>query len=73
MLNIHNDREKTLIAYLYEECRLCSSTLDFEGEINRINGIIASLYMLDIIEEPLIISNYFEVLGLMETIRIYFR
>ena len=73
MLNIHNDREETLIAYLYEECRLCSSTLDFEGEINRINGIISSLYMLDIIEEPLIISNYYEVLELMESIRIYFR
>ena len=71
MFNIHNDREETLIAYLYEECKLCSFTLDFEGEINRINGIISSLYMLDIIEEPMIIENYYGVIELKETIEKY--
>ena len=71
MFNIHNDREETLVAYLYEECNLCSFTLDFKGEINRINGIISSLYMLDIIEEPMIIENYYEVIELKESIKKY--
>ena len=71
MFNIHNDREKILIAYLYEECSLCSITLDFEGEINIINGILSSLYMLDIIEEPIIIKNYYGVIDLKESIEKY--
>ena len=71
MFNIHNDREKILIAYLYEECRLCSTTLDFDGEINIINGILSSLYMLDIIEEPIIIKNYYGVIELKESIEKY--
>ena len=71
MFNIHNDREETLIVYLYEECNLCSFALDFEGEINRINGIISSLYMLDIIEEPMIIENYYGVIELKESIKKY--
>ena len=71
MFNIHNDREKILIAYLYEECSLCSITLDFEGEINIINGILSSLYMLDIIDEPIIIKNYFEANKLKKSIEEY--
>ena len=71
MFNIHNDREKILIAYLYEECSLCSITLDFEGEINIINGILFSLYMLDIIEEPIIIKNYYGIIELKESIEKY--
>ena len=71
MFNIHNDREKILIAYLYEECSLCSTTLDFEGEINIINGILSSLYMLDIIEEPIIIKNYYGIIDLKESIKKY--
>ena len=71
MFNIHNDREKILITYLYEECSLCSITLDFEGEINIINGILSSLYMLDIIEEPMIIKNYYGVIDLKESIEKY--
>ena len=71
MFNIHNDREETLIAYLYEECIVCSVTLDFEGEINRINGIISSLYMLDIIEESMIIENYYGVIEIKESIEKY--
>ena len=71
MFNIHNDREETLIAYLYEECKLCSFTLDFESEINKINGIISSLYMLDIIDEPILIINYNEVNELKKSIKDY--
>ena len=71
MFNIHNDREKILIAYLYEEFSLCSITLDFEGEINIINGILSSLYMLDIIEEPIIIKNYYSVIELKDSIEKY--
>ena len=71
MFNIDNDREKILIAYLYEECSLCSITLDFEGEINIINGILSSLYILDIIEEPIIIKNYYGVIDLKESIEKY--
>ena len=71
MLKIHNDREKILIKYLHEECTLCSFTLDFEREINKINGILGSLYMLDIIDEPIIIKNYYGVIELKETIEKY--
>ena len=71
MFNIHNDREKILLAYLYEECSLCSITLDFEGEINIINGILSSLYMLDIIDEPMIINNYYEANELKKSIQKY--
>ena len=71
MFNIHNDREKILIAYLYEECSFCSITLDFEGELNIINGILSSLYMLDIIEEPIIIKNYYGIIDLKESIEKY--
>ena len=71
MFNIHNDREKILITYLYEECCLCSVILDFEGEINIINGILSSLYMLDIIEEPIIIKNYYSVIELKDSIEKY--
>ena len=67
MFNIHNDREKTLIKFLHEECTLCSFTLDFDKEINKINGILSSLYMLDIIEEP-IIENYYGIIELKESI-----
>ena len=71
MFNIHNDREKILIRYLYEECALCSFILVFDEEINKINGILSSLYMLDIIEEPIIIKNYYGVIELKESIEKY--
>ena len=73
MFNIHNEREKILIKYLYEECTLCSFTLDFDKEINKINGILSSLYMLDIIEEPIIIENYYGVIELKESIKEHLR
>ena len=71
MFNIHNDREKLLIKYLHEECTLCAFTFDFNKEINKINGILFSLYMLDIIDEPIIIENYYTVIELKETIEKY--
>ena len=71
MFNIHNDREKILIKYLHEECTLCSFIFDFDEEINKINGILSSLYMLDIIEEPIIIKNYYGVIELKESIEKY--
>ena len=71
MFNIHNDREKTLIKYLYEECELCSFVFDFDKEINKINGIISSLYMLDIIDEPMIINNYYQANELKKSIDKY--
>ena len=70
MFKIHNDREKILIKYLYEECVLCSVIFDFNEEINKINGILSSLYMLDIIEEPIIIKNYFGVIELKSLLKI---
>ena len=69
MFTIHNDREKILIKYLYEECVLCSVIFDFNVEINKINGILSSLYMLNIIEEAIIIKNYFGVIELKESIK----
>ena len=59
MFNIHNDREKILIKYLYEECTLCSFILDFDGGIYYINVIRSFLYMLDRIEESIIVNNYY--------------
>lgn len=70
MFKIHNDREKILIKYLYEECVLSSVIFNFNEEINKINGILSSLYMLDIIEEPIIIKNYFDVIELKESLKI---
>ena len=71
MFNINNEREKILIKYLYEECTLCSFTLDFDKEINKINGVLSSLYMLDIIEKPIIIKNYYDIIELKESIEKY--
>ena len=34
--------------------------LSDDNIIGKINGIVSSLYMLDIIDEPIIINNYFE-------------
>ena len=59
MFNIHNDREVVLLKFLHEECTLYSFLSD-DNIIGKINGIISSLFMLDIIDEPIIINNYFE-------------
>ena len=70
MFNIHNDRELVLLKFLYEECTLYSFLVD-DNIIGKINGIISSLFMLDIIEDPIIINNYFEANKLKNSIEKY--
>ena len=69
MFNIHNDREVVLLKFLHEECTLYSFLSD-DNIIGKINGIISSLFMLDIIEEPIIINNYFEANKLKSLLKI---
>ena len=71
MFNIHNDRELVLLKFLHEECALCSFLQDENNMISKINGIITSLYMLDIIDEPILVINYFEVKELEKSIEEY--
>ena len=70
MFNIHNEREVVLLKFLHEECTLYSFLSD-DNIIGKINGIISSLFMLDIIEEPIIINNYFEANKLKNSIEEY--
>ena len=70
MFNIHNDREVVLLKFLHEECTLYSFLSD-DNIIGKINGIISSLYMLDIIDEPILINNYFESNKLKKSIEEY--
>ena len=70
MFNIHNDREVVLLKFLHEECTLYSFLVD-DNIIGKINGIISSLYMLDIIDEPMIINNYYEANELKKSIDKY--
>ena len=70
MFNIHNDREVVLLKFLHEECTLYSFLVD-DNIIGKINGIISSLYMLDIIDEPMIINNYYEANELKKLIEEY--
>lgn len=70
MFNIHNDREVVLLKFLHEECTLCSFLSD-DKIIGKINGIISSLFMLDIIDEPIIINNYFKVNEIKKSIEDY--
>ena len=69
MFNIHNDREVVLLKFLHEECTLYSFLSD-DNIIGKINGIISSLFMLDIIDEPIIINNYFEANKLKSLLKI---
>ena len=70
MFNIHNDRELVLLRFLNEECTLCLFLSD-DNIIGKINGIVSSLFMLDIIDEPIIINNYFEATKLKNSIEEY--
>ena len=70
MFNIHNDREVVLLKFLYEECELYTFLSD-DNIIGKINGIVNSLFMLDIIEEPIMIKNYFEANELKKLIEEY--
>lgn len=67
MFKIHNDRELVLLKYLHEECTLYLKS-NYSYLIGKINGLVSSLYMLDIIEEPLTVSNNLEVIGLKELV-----
>ena len=70
MFKIHNDRELVLLRVLKEECMLCPFLVD-DNIIGKINGITSSLYMLDIIDEPMIINNYYEANELKKSIDKY--
>ena len=72
MFNVHNENEDILLKCIFNECALYIQSKS-ERIIDRLNGMTCSLYMLDIIEKPLIISDYYDVLELMESIRIYFK
>ena len=71
MFNIHDDRELALLKFLHVECALCSFFSDENNMISKINGIISSLYMLDIIDEPILIINYNEANELKKLIEEY--
>ena len=70
MFYLHDDREVVLLKFLYEECELYSFLLD-DNITGKINGIVSSLYMLDIIDKPIIINNYFEANKLKKSIEEY--
>ena len=70
MFNIHDDRELVLLKFLYEECELYTFLSD-DNIIGKINGIVSSLYMLDIIDGPIVINNYFEANKLKNSIEEY--
>ena len=44
---------------------------DENNMISKINGILSSLYMLDIIDEPILIINFFEANDLKKSIEEY--
>ena len=67
MFNIHNDRELTLLKCLHNECTLYIQS-NCDRLIEKINGLTCSLYMLDIIENPLLVSNYLDIIGLKELV-----
>ena len=67
---ISNDKELVLLKFLYEECELYTFLSD-DNIIGKINGIVSSLYMLDIIDEPMIINNYYEANELKKSIDKY--
>ena len=66
MFNIHNDRENELLQSLLLECEYCIY-YHFHN-IEKINGLTNALYMLEIIDEPLIIINYNDVFNLLNLI-----
>ena len=70
MFNIHNDRENELLQSLLLECKYCIY-YDFHN-IEKINGLTNALYMLEIIEKPLIIINHDDVYNLLNLINDYY-
>ena len=65
---IHNKREVTLLNAIERECRLVKDSLD-NYRIYKINGMTSSLFMLDMLLEPLVIICLDDVIELRKIIR----
>ena len=65
---IHNIREVTLLNAIESECRLVKDSLD-NYRIDKINGMTSSLFMLDMLLEPLPIICLDDVIELRKIIR----
>ena len=65
---IHNKREVILLNAIVEECRLVKDSLD-NCRIDKINGMTSSLFMLDMLLEPLPIICLDDVIELRKIIR----
>ena len=65
---IHNKREVTLLSVIEEECRLVKDSLD-NYRIDKINGMTSSLFMLDMLLEPLPIICLDDVIELRKIIK----
>ena len=64
---IHNKREVILLKAIEEECRLVRDSLD-NYRIDKINGMTSSLFMLDMLLEPLPIICLDDVIELRKVI-----
>ena len=64
---IHNKREVVLLKAIESECRLVKDSLD-NYRINKINGMTNSLFMLDMMLEPLPITCLDDVIELRKII-----
>ena len=64
---IHNKREVILLSAIEGECRLVKHSLD-SYRIDKINGMTSSLFMLDILLEPLPIICLDDVIELRKII-----
>ena len=64
---IHNKRELTLLSAIERECRLVKDSLD-NFRINKINGMTSSLFMLDMLLEPLPIICLDDIIELRKII-----
>ena len=65
---IHNKREVILLNAIENECRLVKDSTDYY-RIDKINGMTSSLFMLDMLLEPLPITCLDDVIELRKIIR----
>ena len=65
--SIHNKREVTLLSAIEGECRLVKDSLD-SYRIDKINGMTSSLFMLDMLLEPLPIICLDDIIELRKII-----
>ena len=65
---IHNKREVILLNAIESECRLVKDSMD-NYRIDKINGMTSSLFMLDMLLEPLPIICLDDVIELRKIIR----